>query len=181
MRFSPKRPGPSEQAQSPAAPESDVPDCPVDISNTTVAVLAEAKGVTLVFRLQDPSDAAAMDALRLRVHALADRYRRERIVLKTPGGHLERSAFRDGSGQPSLAAPGGPSRAGSAANEQARRVDAESGQTIDSSGGYTVTVENTSDGARILLTSKDPAELDLLRARLTQDTQVMTQSGSCPW
>lgn len=156
-------------------------DCPVDVADTNVAVVSEATGISMVFKVADPSDTAALDALRLRVRGLAERYRSERMATggttspsMTPGGSQEQSASTERMGGSRSA------ESDTSSSEETGEMGSESASSPPM-GEIAITVQDTEDGAKILIASEDVATLDVLRARLAQDAQIMTQTGSCPW
>jgi hypothetical protein len=158
-------------------------DCPVDVADTDVAVLSEATGISVVFKLREADDSAALDALRLRVRGLAERYRSERMATEGAKASGDVGSETAADAQTETALPsvppsdpetGGPEGASSASSSDLMQSD-------DKFGRIAITVQDTEGGAKIIIGSEDIATLDVLRARLAQDAQIMTQTGSCPW
>ena len=144
-------------------------DCPVDVAGTDVAVMTEGEGISMVFKLDDPNDTAALEALRERVRGLAERYRSERMAAMNHGEMSgETSMTQDLSGD---AQPG----------ETTSPETMPGAPPAVSTTSIAVTVQDTEDGAKIIVASANAGTLDVLRARLSQDAQIMTQTGSCPW
>lgn len=126
--------------------------CPMGVPGTQVAAEDTATGESLTFTTKSPAQVAV---LRERVHAMAEMHNAHHA-----GGDAEHGGMHGMHGGMGGGMSGGMEGMGMPPRSEAR-------------------VENLPDGARILVTPKDPADLQRLQSTVRQHATQMQEHG-CP-